>query len=207
MQGEPVIHVVDDDEAVRDSLQFLLEAAGFRVRCVASGPELLALLPLPEPSCILLDVRMPEMEGVTVLAKLREQGVRTPVIVMTGHADVPLAVRAMKAGADDFIEKPFTDSEILESIRSRLTQGRGGHDISGSAEITARLAELTPREREVLNGLVAGLPNKSIAFELGISPRTVEIHRARVMEKMRARNLSELVRLSLAAGINPDRGT
>jgi two-component system response regulator FixJ len=202
MADDIVIHVVDDDDAVRESLRFLLGINGFRVRGWKSGTTLLAALPLPGPGCIVLDVRMPDLDGVTVLRRLRERGSQLPVIVITGHADVPLAVRAMKAGADDFREKPYTEQEILESIRTALVRNRA----PGPAvppDLAARLAALTPREREVLHGLVAGLPNKSIGYDLGISPRTVEIHRARVMDKMSARSLSELVRLSLAAGVIP----
>ncbi len=142
------------------------------------------------------------MDGVTLLARLREKGLHHPVIIMTGHADVPLAVRAMRAGAIDFIEKPFSDEVILQSVRAALEQQ--AHASATTADVAGRLAALTPREREVLRALIAGLPNKSIAYDLGISARTVEIHRARVMEKMQARSLSELVRLGLAAGINPD---
>ena len=199
--SEITVQVVDDDEAVRDSLQLLLEAAGYRARAWSSGPALLRA-PAIEPGCIVIDVRMPEMDGVTLLARLRERGIRHPVIIMTGHADVPLAVRAMRAGAIDFIEKPFSDQVILQAVRDALAQGVNG--APASADAAARLATLTPREHEVLRALIAGLPNKSIAYDLGISARTVEIHRARVMEKMHARSLSELVRLGLAAGINPD---
>jgi len=204
MADDRVVHVVDDDEAVRDSLQFLLEAAAFRARLWASGPAFLDALPVEQNSCILLDVRMPEMDGVQVLARLRERGVNAPVIIMTGHADVPLAVRAMKTGADDFIEKPFVEQEILVCIRSHLASGRAERISPPPADLTRRLAGLTPREREVLDAVVAGSSNKRIGLDLGISPRTVEIHRARVMEKMSARSLSELVRLSLAAGLDPD---
>lgn len=205
MADDIVIHVVDDDDGVRESLRFLLETNGFRVRGWANGTVLLAALPLAGSGCIVLDVRMPDLDGVAVLRRLRERGSRLPVIVITGHADVPLAVRAMKAGADDFLEKPYTEQEILDSIRAALTRSRNA-DAAVPPDLAARLAGLTPREREVLDGLVAGLPNKSIAYDLGISPRTVEIHRGRVMGKMRARSLSELVRLSLAAGVNPGSG-
>ena len=204
MAAEPVVHIVDDDEAVRDSLGFLLEAAGYATRAWSSGESLLAALPTLEPGCIVLDVRMPGMDGVSVLRQLRERGAPHPVVMMTGHGDVPVAVRAMKAGAVDFIEKPFAQEVMLDCIRASLAQaGRG----SAGAEALARLRSLSPREREVLEGLIAGNPNKTIAFDLGISPRTVEIHRARVMDKMGARSLSELVRLGLAAGIDPEGNT
>ena len=202
-QGDYVIQVVDDDDAVRDSLQLLLGSAGYRTRGWSSGPALLASAATLEPGCVIVDVRMPDMDGVTLLGKLRERGIRHPVIVMTGHADVPLAVRAMRAGAIDFIEKPFADAVILQSLEAALD--RGLHpEARHAADAATRMTALTPREREVLQALVAGLPNKSIAYDLGISARTVEIHRSRVMEKMQARSLSELVRLGLAAGINPD---
>ena len=206
MTAEPVVIVVDDDEAVRDSLSFLLDVAGYRARAFASGAALLAtpLAPLAAGAgCLLLDVRMPEIDGVTTLERLRAAGFRIPTIIMTGHADVPLAVRAMKAGARDFIEKPFSDGAILAAVAQALDAGANA---SGQAA-AARVATLTPREREVLAGLVAGLPNKSIAHDLGISPRTVEIHRAHVMEKLEARSLSALVRTALAAGIEPGRAS
>ncbi len=202
MTADPVVIIVDDDEAVRDSLSFLLDVAGYRTRAFASGTALLEALPplaAADAGCLLLDVRMPEIDGVTTLERLRAAGFQLPAIIMTGHADVPLAVRAMKAGARDFIEKPFSDGAILAAVAQALeAEARA----PGHAAL-ARVATLTPREREVLAGLVAGLPNKSIAYDLGISPRTVEIHRAHVMEKLEARSLSELVRLALAAGIEP----
>ncbi len=202
MTADPVVIIVDDDEAVRDSLSFLLDVAGYRTRAFASGTALLEAPPplaAADAGCLLLDVRMPEIDGVTTLDRLRAAGFQLPAIIMTGHADVPLAVRAMKAGARDFIEKPFSDGAILAAVAQALeAEARA----PGHAAL-ARVATLTPREREVLAGLVAGLPNKSIAYDLGISPRTVEIHRAHVMEKLEARSLSELVRLALAAGIEP----
>lgn len=200
MTRETVVIVVDDDEAVRDSLCFLLAAGGYGARAFPSGAALLASEGVPGAGCLLLDVRMPEIDGVTTLERLRAAGFRLPTIIMTGHADVALAVRAMKAGARDFIEKPFSDGVILEAVADALAAPAAGGRDSAAA---ARIATLTPREREVLEGLVAGLPNKSIAYDLGISPRTVEIHRAHVMEKLAARSLSELVRLALAAGIDP----
>jgi len=193
------IHVVDDDAAVRDSLQVLLETSGYSVRTYSSGSALLD--DPPQSGCVLLDVRMPDLDGIAVLERLRAQGVSVPVIMITGHGDVSLAVRAMKAGAVDFIEKPFDQNAILESIRTALASAAPAPVTK--PEAVERLGQLTPREREVLHGLIAGLPNKAIALELGISPRTVEIHRARVMEKTGARNLPELVRLGIAAGIEP----
>ncbi|WP_323378251.1 response regulator FixJ [Skermanella mucosa] len=197
--GRPgTVVVVDDDDAVRDSLQILLESAGFTVEAFASPVEFLASPAPAEAGCLLVDVRMPEMDGIQVQETLNAGNTQLPVIVMTGHADVPLAVRAMKAGAVDFVEKPFDDEAIIETVR-RALQLRP----AANPEIVQRIAQLTPREREVLEGLVAGHANKVIAYELDISPRTVEIHRARVMEKMQARSLSQLVRMALEAGVAP----
>jgi two-component system, LuxR family, response regulator FixJ len=192
------VFIVDDDDAVRDSLQVLLESAGITVEAFASPTAFLGSSAPERPGCLLVDVRMPEMDGIELQEALTAANRRLPVIVMTGHADVPLAVRAMKAGAVDFIEKPFEDEVIIETVRRALELRP-----AANPEITQRLASLTPREREVLEGLVAGRANKVIAFDLDISPRTVEIHRARVMEKMQARSLSQLVRIALEAGILP----
>ena len=201
---QPIVFIVDDDEAVRDSLQTLLEAAGHRVRSFASGSEFLAAMPPSEEGCLIIDVRMPGIGGLDVQERLRVEGIALPVIVITGHGDVPLAVRAMKAGAVDFVEKPFAEEAILAAIERALEIGRQQHRVeieTGDAE--ARLAPLSEREQQVLRLLIAGKQNKAIAYELGISPRTVEIHRARVMLKTRARSLSELVRLAIASGISP----
>ncbi len=197
--GRPgTVVVVDDDDAVRDSLQVLLESAGFTVEAFASPVEFLASPAPGRAGCLVVDVRMPEMDGIQVQETLNAGNNQLPVIVMTGHADVPLAVRAMKAGAVDFVEKPFDDEVMIETVR-RALQIRP----AANPELVQRIAQLTPREREVLEGLMAGHANKVIAYELDISPRTVEIHRARVMEKMQARSLSQLVRMALEAGIAP----
>ena len=204
MQGNGLIYVVDDDEAVRDSLSLLLEARGYTVRSFASAGEFLNAAPSLRAGVLIADIRMPGMDGLELQQRLTERGLFFPLIVITGHGDVPLAVRAMKAGALDFIEKPFAAEIILNSASAaldRLAEPREPNPLA--ADAAARLALLTPRERDVLEGLLAGLPNKSIAYDLAISPRTVEIHRARVMDKMGARSLSELVRLSLAAGMLP----
>ena len=201
------IYVVDDDEAVRDSLQVLLEAEGYRTEVFASALTFLDAHPAEGRGCLLVDVRMPDMSGLELQQKLVERRVDLPVIIITGHGDVPMAVRAMRAGAVDFIEKPFSDTAILDAVRRAVAAaGRAESDRGLATEAAARLETLTPRERQVLERLVIGQPNKIIAFELDISPRTVEIHRARVMEKMRAESLSHLVRLALAAKVEPGRG-
>jgi two-component system response regulator FixJ len=202
--GHETVFVVDDDDAVRDSLQILLESAGLTVEAFASPLEFLKSSAPGRPGCLLIDVRMPEMSGIEVQENLAAGNRQLPVIVMTGHADVPLAVRAMKAGAVDFIEKPFDDEVMLSAIRAALT--RHINDRERNARTTAiqeRIARLSDREREVLDRLVAGKANKVIAHELGISPRTVEVYRANVMTKMQADSLSELVRMALVEGSAP----
>lgn len=201
MANEPVIHVVDDDEAVRDSLAFLLEAAGLAVRTYDSAARFLHALPNIAPGCIVTDIRMPEMGGLELVDRLNELGVGLPVIVITGHGDIPLAVEAMKAGVADFIEKPFDDEVMLTALRSALRRAdEVGRRETDRAAVTERLNSLSAREQEVLDGLVAGHANKVIAYDLGISPRTVEVYRANVMTKMKAASLSDLVRMSLLAG-------
>jgi two-component system response regulator FixJ len=200
MAEPPLVHVVDDDQSVRESLVILLEAAGFSVRAYDSATAFLQAASDRGPGCVLTDVQMPELNGLELQRRLSELGVRLPVIVMTGHGDVPIAVEALKAGATDFLEKPFDDSELLAAVNNAIEVSRRTHDEAAAvADIDARLATLTPREREVLERLVAGQPNKTIAYDLGSSPRTVEVHRARVMEKMAARSLPELVRMTIAA--------
>jgi two-component system, LuxR family, response regulator FixJ len=201
MPNERTVHVIDDDDAVRDSLGFMLRAAGMEVRAYESAAAFLAFLPKDINGCIVTDVRMPGVSGMDLLARLRELNVELPVIVVTGHADVPLAVEAMKLGAIDFIEKPFDDEAILASIRMALDQHvEDDRRSAKKAEIQQRLALLSGRERQVLDGLIAGHPNKIIAFDLGISPRTIEVYRANVMTKMQAATLSDLVRMALIAG-------
>ena len=199
----PTVLIADDDEAVRDSLQILLEAAGYRVRSFASGSEFLSAARPEGEACLIIDVRMPGLGGLEVQERLQAEGAALPVVVITGHGEVPLAVRAMKAGAADFVEKPFSESVILEAVERALEMARRQEGGIAATEAKARVARLSGREREVLDRLVAGKPNKVIAYELSISPRTVEIHRARVMEKTGAKSLSELVVLALAAGISP----
>lgn len=201
MMSEGVVHVVDDDLAVRNSLRFLLKSAGLEAATYASGPELLSQARELRPGCIVTDVRMPEMNGIELVRRLKALEVRHPVIVMTGHADVPLAVEAMRAGVVDFIEKPFDDEAFLGSVRAAMAQyASQGVEDAEAAAVRRRLESLSQRERQVLDGLVEGKANKVIAYDLDISPRTVEVYRANVMTKMQARSLSELVRMRLMVG-------
>ena len=200
MSEHLLIHVVDDDAAVRDSLRFTLGAADHEVRTYESAAELLARSGALEPGIIITDVRMPGMTGLELIARLKDEGLAHPVIVLTGHADVAMAVEAMKAGVVDFLEKPFDDDTLLNAIevgRQRLS-GAAGREAERD-DINGRVAQLTAREREVFEAIAGGDSNKSAAMKLGISPRTVEIYRANVMEKMRARTLSDLVRMALLA--------
>lgn len=193
-----VVHIVDDDLALRESLEFLLSSVGLDTRSYDSAAALLQRTSALEPGCIVTDVRMPEMNGLEMIAALKERGIAHPVVVLTGHADVPLAVEAMKAGVADFLEKPFEDEALIASVRAALA--RGGDDVgrqAEQAELRTRLAQLTSRERDVFDAIVAGDSNKAAAIRLGISPRTVEIYRANVMAKMQAQSLSELVRMAL----------
>lgn len=195
-----LIHLVDDDEAIRRSAGFMLKTSGFRVQTFESGDHLLKSAASLEPGCILLDIRMPGMDGLEVQQALKERGVGLPVVIMTGHGDVTLAVQAMKAGAVDFIEKPFEKAVLLGAIDqafSRLDRSSEARERAKEAEV--QLNGLTPREREVLDGLAQGLPNKTIAYDLGISPRTVEIHRANLMTKLGVKSLSEALRIAFAA--------
>ena len=204
MAADLIVYIVDDDDAVRDSLSVLLESKAYTVRSFGSAPEFLAAAPSLPVGCLIADIRMPEMDGLELQQRLIERSLHFPMIVITGHGDVPLAVRAMKAGAIDFIEKPFASEAILDSLAAAVVHLATPHEQDPMrAAAAAKLALLSPREREVLEGLLAGLPNKSIAYDLAISPRTVEIHRARAMDKMGARSLSELIRLTLAAGVRP----
>jgi two-component system response regulator FixJ len=194
--------VIDDDEAVRDSLAFLLRANEIEVQTYESGMVFLAGAAELKAGCVVTDVRMPEISGIELLRRLKELKLFLPVIVITGHGDVPLAVEAMKFGAADFLEKPFDDDILLAAVRAALNrQDSEGKRQAERAAIDDRLAALSNREREVLEGLVAGRANKQIAFDLGISPRTVEIYRANLMTKMQAASLSELVRMALTAGL------
>lgn len=196
------VHLVDDEDAIRRSASFMLKTSGFQVRTFESGEDLLKGARSLEPGCILLDIRMPGRDGLEVQQALRDQGVALPVIIMTGHGDISVAVQAMKAGAVDFIEKPFEKNILLSALAegfSRLTAT--GRDREREQDARLRIAALTRRETEVLAGLARGLPNKTIGFDLGISPRTVEIHRANVMHKLGVQSLSEALRIAFAAGV------
>src|SRR6188474_1463319 len=205
-----LVHVIDDDDALRDSLSFLLGTARLDVKTYESAEAFLSALPGVNSGCIITDVRMPNMSGVDLLRKLNELRVALPVIVITGHGDVQLAVEAMKIGAADFIEKPFDDEMLLNAVRAALDRWEDkSREISERSSYVEKLETLSSRERDVLEGLIAGKANKVIAFDLGISPRTVEIYRANVMTKMEAASLSELVRMALTAGVltkNPLKG-
>ncbi len=193
------VHVVDDEEAVRKSLAFLLTMSGFTVRVHESATGFLAAAPTIRNGCLITDLRMPDMSGVDLLRSLQSAELHIPSIVITGHGDVPMAVEAMKAGALDFIEKPFEEELLIDAVKraaSKLTDTTDGLD--DFATIHARLKELTDRERQILSGVVAGHANKTIAYDLNISPRTVEVHRANVMTKMKAKSLPELVRMVLS---------
>lgn len=195
-----VVHLVDDDDSVRRSVGFMLKTSGFSVQSYASGMDLLKDAKALEPGCILLDIRMPAMDGLEVQQALKDAGVALPVVIMTGHGDVPLSVKAMKAGAVDFIEKPFEKPVLLSALDQGFALLQRSDDKRERAkDASVRLQVLTPREREVLDGLADGLPNKTIAYDLGISPRTVEIHRANLMAKLGVRSLSEALRLAFAA--------
>lgn len=201
MANEPMVHVIDDDDAVRDSLAFLLETADIPVRTYDSAASFLDAVPTVGAGCVVTDIRMPGMSGMELVDRLKEMGFALPVIVMTGHGDIPLAVEAMKAGVADFIEKPFDDEVMLGALRSAFARGVGqGRASAENAAVRERLETLSARERQVLDGLVAGHANKVIAYDLGISPRTVEVYRANVMTKMQAASLSDLVRMTITAG-------
>ena len=205
MSQDKNVYVIDDDPAMRDSLDFLLGAAGFNVRVFDSAQGFLDELAKLEPGCVVTDVRMPGIDGMELLRRVSSGARKLPVIVMTGHGDVPLAVEAMKLGALDFLEKPFEDERLIGMIETALSEQQSGPKSEAvSADMAARVASLTQRERQVMQGLVTGQSNKTIAREYDISPRTVEVYRANVMTKMQAGNLSELVRFAIRAGIVED---
>jgi len=202
MEDKRVVHLIDDEDAIRRSAGFMLKKSGFAVTPWVSGVEFLKNVKNAEQGCILLDVRMPEMDGLEVQQHLSERGVSMPVVILTGHGDVSIAVRAMKAGAVDFIEKPFEKAVLLTAIESafeRLSDAYGR--ASRAADAAILIAALSAREQDVLKGLAQGLPNKTMAYDLGISPRTVEVHRANLMTKLGVRSLSEALRIAFSAGI------
>jgi two-component system, LuxR family, response regulator FixJ len=199
------VYVIDDDDAMRDSLDFLLGAADFHVTLFESALNFLDALPAIDFGCVVSDVRMPGIDGIELLKRLKAAGSLFPVLIMTGHGDVPLAVEAMKLGAMDFLEKPFEDDRLIGMIEAALKQAEPSIKSEAvTSEIQSRIASLSPRERQVMDGLIAGLSNKLIAREYDISPRTIEVYRANVMTKMQAASLSELVRLAIRGGVFKD---
>lgn len=202
MSGKSVVHIVDDEDAVRTSLATLLEIHGFSTRVYQSGNEFLSKVDPAVPGCALVDLRMPGLDGIGLLQKMAESNIRVPVVMMTGFGEVATAVKAMKAGAADFLEKPLDEAELLTILNRLVANSQVSAELEElKAQGQARLSRLTEREHDVFKGLVVGKTNKGIALDLGISPRTVEIHRARVMEKLEARTLSDVVRLALALGL------
>ena len=202
MGDRRIIHLVDDEESIRKAASFALKTAGYDVIAYTSGVEFLRTAKSAEVGCVILDVRMPEMDGLQVQTTMAARGINMPAIVLTGHGDVSVAVQAMKGGAIDFLEKPFEKAALLEAVRRAFAR-LDDVDLRAleSSEAEVRVAALTPREQEVLEGLANGLPNKTIAYDLGCSSRTVEVHRASVMTKLDVRNLSEALRIAFAAGL------
>jgi two-component system, LuxR family, response regulator FixJ len=199
------VYVIDDDAAMRDSLNFLLDAAGFDVRLFEAAHKFLDALPSLDFGCVVSDVRMPGLDGIELLKRMKSDQSTFPIVIMTGHGDIPLAVDAMKLGAVDFLEKPFEDDRLIGMIEVAIRQGEpAAKNEAATRDIASRVASLSPRERQVMDGLIAGLSNKLIARDYDISPRTIEVYRANVMTKMRANSLSELVRLAMRAGLLKD---
>lgn len=202
---EPTVYIVDDDAAARDSLAFLVSSVKLPVKTFATADDFLDALEPPPVGCALIDVRMPGTSGLQLQEILRDRAANLPVIIVTGHADVPMAIRAMKAGAMDFVEKPFNDQQVLELVsRAMESSARAIREMAKGEEIRRRLDSLTARENEVFKGLIAGLPNKTIAADLGLSQKTVEIHRAKVMRKMRAKSFAELVAMATNLGMTKE---
>jgi two-component system response regulator FixJ len=202
MTDKGLVHLVDDEESLRRSTSFVLKTSGYSVITYASGAAFLKEAAHAEPGCILLDVRMPELDGLDVQRMLHERGIAMPVIVFTGHGDISIAVQAMKLGAVDFIEKPFEKAKLLSSLEVAFDRLRDkNRQAVAASEASVRIAALTGRERDVLGGLARGNPNKTIAYDLGISPRTVEVHRANLMQKLEVRSLSDALRIAFAAGL------
>ncbi|WP_419252767.1 response regulator transcription factor [Caulobacter sp. ErkDOM-YI] len=202
MNTRRMIHIVDDEEAIRRSAGFMLKTSGYAVSTYASGDAFLQSARDAEPGCVLLDVRMPGMDGLEVQKAMAERGIAMPVVVLTGHGDITVAVRAMKGGAVDFIEKPFEKAVLLTAITAAFERlDDAGARAARAGDAAVAIAALTSREQDVLRGLAQGLPNKTIAFDLAISPRTVEVHRANLMAKLQVRSLSEALRIAFAAGL------
>jgi len=199
------VYVIDDDDAMRDSLDFLLGSADFHVTLFESAQHFLDALPNTDFGCVISDIRMPGIDGIELLKRLKASRSALPVLIMTGHGDIPLAVEAMKLGAADFLEKPFEDDRLIGMIDAALSEAASGARSEGlTLDIAARIESLSPRERQVMDGLIAGLSNKMIGREYDISPRTIEVYRANVMTKMQAGSISELVRLAMRAGALKD---
>lgn len=205
MSSKGTVYVIDDDAALRDSLSFLLDAAGFDARLFETALKFLDDLPSLDFGCVVSDVRMPGLDGIELLKRMKSDQSRFPIVIMTGHGDIPLAVEAIKLGAVDFLEKPFEDDRLIAVIEAAIRQGEpAAKNEAVTRDIVSRIATLSPRERQVMDGLIAGLSNKLIARDYDISPRTIEVYRANVMTKMQASSLSELVRLALRAGLLKD---
>ncbi|MGB9115615.1 response regulator FixJ [Bradyrhizobium sp.] len=205
MPSKRKVYVIDDDAAMRDSLNFLLDAADFDVTLFETATKFLDILPGLEFGCVVSDVRMPGLDGIELLKRMKTLKSPFPIVIMTGHGDIPLAVEAMKLGAVEFLEKPFEDDRLIDVIEAAIRQGEpSAKNEAVTRDIASRIATLSPRERQVMDGLIAGLSNKLIARDYDISPRTIEVYRANVMTKMQANSLSELVRLAMRAGLLKD---
>ncbi len=201
-QSQPTVFLVDDDRGVRDSLRWLAESVGLRLEAFASAQEFLDAYNSDAPGCLLLDVRMPGMSGLELQEKLRASGCEIPIIILTGHADVPMAVRAMKSGAIDFIEKPFSDQLLLDQVNLAMERdAKNRAKKAGEADLSQRIEALSSRERTVMLGVAAGKSSKTIALELGLSQKTIEVHRAHLMAKVRAASVAELVQLAFRSGL------
>jgi FixJ family two-component response regulator len=203
---EPIVYVIDDDAVMREALSSLFRSVGLQVRVFGSAPELLQGKLAEKASCLVLDIRLPGVSGLEFQAELVKAGIRIPIIFMTGHGDIPMSVKAMKAGAVDFLEKPFRHQEMLDAVARAIDRDRKRReDENALSELQARFESLTPREREVIGFVTAGMMNKQAAGELGIKEITVKIHRGHIMRKMQARSLADLVRMAEALGVRRER--